>query len=69
MSEEQKPANINQEHQRNLVQFWFDTPIIILCKERNYTKTQLLYGHNNYLNLPENIKADLTCGKVVIQYT
>jgi SAM-dependent methyltransferase len=67
MSEEQKPANINQEQPREAwFSSWFDTPYYhILYKERNYTEAQFFMDNiTNYLNLPENAKVlDLACGK------
>jgi hypothetical protein len=47
MSEEQKPANINQEQPRETwFSSWFDTYYHILYKERNYTEHSF-YGQHN----------------------
>jgi cyclopropane fatty-acyl-phospholipid synthase-like methyltransferase len=67
MSEEQKPANINQEQPAEAwFSSWFDTSYYhILYKDRNYSEAQLFMDNiTNYLNLPENAKVlDLACGK------
>jgi SAM-dependent methyltransferase len=67
MSEEQKPANINQEQPTETwFSSWFDTPYYhILYKERNDTEAHLFMDNiTNYLNLPEKAKVlDLACGK------
>jgi hypothetical protein len=64
MSEEQKPANINQEQPREA---WFSSCTIIITsctKSETIPKQFFMDNITNYLNLPENAKVlDLACGK------